>query len=195
MHESERDKFLSVVAELWSEAGKKSILKVSGISMSPMLLDDESIQVDHFQKDLRMGDVGVFNRNGLIFVHRVLFKKRESNTIVYRTKGDWMLFMDQPVQSDSVAGKVCAFTRGSRQYDLNAAASKIYAKIMALYSFAIAVDGKAANLADTFLSFLKREEVRFFRNAILRIDRTLLKIFHAIFFRLFNKKKDGSLAI
>ena len=197
----EREKYLSVAADLWSESESKSVLKVSGISMRPILLDGESIRVDRSVKELKCGDIGVFKSNGLIFVHRVLLRSVEGESHFYRTKGDWMLFLDPPVASGDVAGKVCSFTRNNKQYDLSSMGSKIYSRMMAVYSFGVAVDGKAASLLDSFLNFLfgsrkprlqgsEENEIRFFRKLILSIDRRLHILFHSIFFHLFHRAQS-----
>lgn len=198
MKESERERFLSVVAELYSESGKTSVLKVTGMSMRPIFLDGESILVDHTFKDLHIGDIGIFRQNDSLIVHRVLFKERDGEKVVYRSKGDWVLPFDAPIGSEAVIGRVVSFTRGRKQYDCARAASRVYAKIMALYSIGIAVDGKVAYVLDrTMRFFLGREasgndgkgkkEIRVFRDLVIRIDRMLLMLFHTIFFRLFNK--------
>ncbi|MEW5806237.1 MAG: S24/S26 family peptidase [Acidobacteriota bacterium] len=196
----DRQEFLSVISELFSEAGKGSIVLVSGISMKPILLDGESLLINHEQKDLRIGDIGVFNRNGMLMVHRVLFRKRSNDGLIYRTKGDWMLYVDPSLKSDCVVGKVSAFTRKNRSYRLDMMGSRIYAIIMVLYSFSIAIDGKAGNLLDQFVNLLRglskgeeKKEIRFFRNMINRTDRFLQLIFHGIFFRLFHRASNQDL--
>lgn len=191
----ENKKVLSVVSELWSEAEKESLVKVSGISMEPMLQDGESIVVDHVKKDLKFGDIGVFNRDGITVVHRVLWKRRAGEKIFYGTKGDWMLHMDAPVESATVMGKVSSVTRQGRRYNLNTSGSIIYSRIMALHSLMMAMDGKVAYLLDKGIGLLTgqgseingEKGFRFFRKLFLYGDRFLHRIFYRLFFRLFNK--------
>lgn len=198
----EREKLLAVVSELWSEAGKKSIVRVSGISMRPILLDGESLLIDHAQKELKVGDIGVFRRNGVLFVHRVLFRRKVDDRIIYRTKGDWMLYMDSPIESDFVIGKVQAFTRHARSYTLSTLRSKIYSKIMVLYSFGISVDGKIAKVMDGLLSLLFHpgektkgtKDFQCMRSFFTHADRFLQAIFHALFFPLFHRGEAKDLS-
>ncbi len=154
--------------------------------------------VDHANKDLKFGDIGVFNRDGVMIVHRVLFRKKVGEKIFYRTKGDWMLFMDTPSESNLVIGKVTFATIKGKEYNLNAFGSKIYSRIMALYSILIALDGKVALMLDQCMNSLtgrhsktkEKKEFRFFRNFFIRIDRFFQRFFHRIFFSMFNKAKN-----
>lgn len=189
------NKYLSVISELWSETAEKSVVKVSGISMQPLLLNGESIVVDHTVKDLRSGDIGVFDKDGVMIVHRVLFKKEIGEEITYRTKGDWMFYMDPTVPASNVIGKVASLSRKGKNYDLNLAGPVFYSRIMVLYSIFIAIDGKVAYLLDRGLdgiakTILRRKEtggIFFFRRLFHSIDRFLQKIFHGLFFRLFHR--------
>jgi signal peptidase I len=188
-------KYLSVISELWSETAEKSIVKVSGISMQPILLDGESIIVDHRVKDLRSGDIGVFDKDGVMIVHRVLFKKEIGQEITYRTKGDWMFYMDPPIEARNVIGKVASLSRKGKKYDLNLAGSVFYSRIMVLYSLFIAIDGKVAYLLDRGIHGMAHLIFRrkgtggtlFFRRLFYGIDRFLQKIFHGLFFRIFHR--------
>ncbi len=175
--------------------------------MRPIFLDGESILVDHTLKDLNAGDIGIFRQNGSVIVHRILFKKREGEKIIYRSKGDWVLPIDAAMGSETIMGKVVSFTRRGKQYEIEHAASKVYSKTMVLYSIGIAVDGKLAYMLDRFIQSLfgreasereedderERKEIRIFRDIVIRIDRMLLTLFHSIFFRLFNKAHEITL--
>ncbi len=198
----ENNKLLSVISELWSEAEGKSVVKVSGISMQPLLLGGESIVVDHKVRDLKFGDIGVFNKDGVMIVHRVLRRKRVSEKIIYRTKGDWLLYMDGPFESSAVMGKVTFMTRLGKRFNLNHVGSKIYSRMMALCSLIVAFFGKLFHLMDRCMFFFARgrdhrkrnDQNRFFIKIFLHVYRFHQRVFHGIFFYLFHRidKKEDS---
>jgi signal peptidase I len=195
----ENNKLLSVVSELWSEADKKSVVKVSGISMRPLLLGGESILVDHTARDLKFGDIGVFSKEGMTMVHRVLSKKKVGGKTIYRTKGDWLLYMDDPFESSAIMGKVAFMTRKGKRFNLNRAGSTLYSRIMAFHSLMVVFIGKLFYLLDKSVDLFTRgsdpnrgnKHNRFFRSLFLYIDRFFHTVFHGVFFRLFHSVDKG----
>lgn len=195
----ENNKLLSVISELWSEADKKSVVKVAGISMQPLLLSGESILVDHSARDLKFGDIGVFNKDAMTIVHRVLGKKKVGEKTVYKTKGDWLLYMDDPFESNAIMGKVAFINRKGKRFNLNLTGSIIYSKILAFYSLSVVFIAKVFHILDKGVNLISRGrdkskgkgQVRFFRNFLLKIIRFSHNVFHGIFFHLFHNAEKG----
>jgi signal peptidase I len=57
---------------------------------------------------LNIGDLIFFKTHeGVPVLHRILEKEREDSSHIFRTKGDALLSMDEPVHESDILGKVC----------------------------------------------------------------------------------------
>lgn len=100
--------------------GKKIALRVSGKSMHPLMRGGDPIQIEKCDpKELFIGDIITFKKDGLYVTHRVLWLTKKGNGIRLITKGDNEINTDPPVLPLSVLGKVAFIERGNRTLRLN----------------------------------------------------------------------------
>src|SRR6266404_4332472 len=84
-------------------------LRVNGFSMLPSMWPGDVVCVSGVDRDAYgPGDVVLYSRNGLLFVHRVV--EMSGGAVV--TRGDSMLDADTPVAVSDVLGRVEAIERG-----------------------------------------------------------------------------------
>jgi len=89
--------------------GSSIRVKVTGRSMAPFLCSGQIVTIKKVALDaLRKGDLIFFkNSHGTPLLHRIIQKRNSSNNkIIFRTKGDALIAYDEPVQYQSVLGKV-----------------------------------------------------------------------------------------
>ena len=95
--------------------GNKIALRVSGRSMYPLMRDGDPIYIEKCDpKELSIGDIITFKKDGLYVTHRVLWLTKKGNGIRLITKGDNEINTDPPVSPVSVLGKVASIQRGNR---------------------------------------------------------------------------------
>lgn len=97
-----------------------AFLKVSGWSMFPWIREGDVVFLRHTKiNDISRGDVIVFEKNGILCIHRVLSisgNATESNIDAgLITKGDAALDLDEPVSPAELRGKVEFIYRGSKE--------------------------------------------------------------------------------
>lgn len=91
-------------------------LEVTGWSMLPTIWPGDTLIIstaDH--RDIVSGDIGLFQREGNIFVHRVIDKNDSPGEILSR--GDAMPQADPPFSSGELAGKVQFIVRHGKQIE------------------------------------------------------------------------------
>lgn len=94
-------------------------IRVTGGSMSPFLRGGEILTIQKGSPDtLRKGDLIFFKtKEHFSVIHRIVEKKRrEDDTYLFRTKGDAVSVMDEPVREHEIIGKVCKIERTSPDY-------------------------------------------------------------------------------
>lgn len=99
----------TLLNELLSD-GFEIRIRVTGDSMSPFLQGGEILTIKKVPPgSLRRGDLIFFRTaEGFPVLHRIIEKKREmDNTYIFRTKGDAVSTMDEPVREHDILGKVC----------------------------------------------------------------------------------------
>jgi signal peptidase I len=117
-------------------------IRVTGGSMSPFLHGEEILTIKKVSASLlNIGDLILFkNQHDFPILHRIIQKKRVSNTILFNTKGDALLGFDEPVYECNVLGKVCrienSFLYGIKKHiDMESRFWKIINYLLALISF------------------------------------------------------------
>ncbi len=91
--------------------------------MSPYLRDGDQVEIMKVNEDeLGVGDLITFERNHTLYTHRVIKKTHE--WIV--TKGDNQLFPDPPLAPQAVLGKVIAYQRDGKRYNLQGKRYRIH---------------------------------------------------------------------
>ncbi len=96
----------SKVLRYFQECGVPCVC-VSGSSMNPAFSDGDIVQT--VQRSPRTGDVVIFRRNDVLFIHRVIFRSGNS----YYTMGDNSSFPDHPVAREDILGVVPGNSPGS----------------------------------------------------------------------------------
>lgn len=110
---------LKTALELWGQAGEAHYLPVRGMSMLPLLRDGDYLLLAHGNRDIRRGDIVVFQRPDGLIAHRVLqILDRESGRALL-TKGDYVSGIDPQIAAEELLGRVLAVRRGERQMRLD----------------------------------------------------------------------------
>ena len=95
-----------IFIELWQEAGKSSLMRVSGNSMHPFIKDGSIITVSHISpEEVRIGDIGVFKLPDRLCVHRIIGLTNEKGDSFFLEKGDNFFNVNQ-VSIEKFIGKV-----------------------------------------------------------------------------------------
>ena len=104
-------------------------LTVTGISMSPLLINRRDSVVLSEPKDIKKYDIVLHQRaNGNYILHRVIAKKGDVLTIA----GDNEIKKEKNVDISCVIGKVVSFTRKGKNYTGNELWYKIYSRVWLL---------------------------------------------------------------
>ena len=85
-------------------------IKASGLSMFPSIGTGDRITISP-QKDVRIGDVIVFNRGGQIVAHKLVKVFEKEGIRYYQTRGDSSFRLDQPITAGEILGKVTGIER------------------------------------------------------------------------------------
>lgn len=119
-----------------------AFLKVSGKSMFPWIREADVVFLRKASvEEVVRGDVIVFERNGLLCMHRVLLvggSESERNLdIAFVTKGDATTDADEPVSSNDFRGRVEFVFRRNREISIARGWRKQLGKFLALISPAV----------------------------------------------------------
>jgi len=100
---------ISLFIELLSSVGEACLCAL-GSSMIPAVLPGDTLRVQRCtSNDIGVGDVVMFTRDGRLFAHRVVSRKR--GTLV--TQGDNLESPDAPVLDSEFLGRVVSVERPS----------------------------------------------------------------------------------
>jgi len=93
--------------EFWKASGGEKVFKSKGTSMLPLIGESSSIGVKPLvsEKQLKVGDIALFNRNGCLIAHRIIGRIKEGNAIYYTEKGDCGLSLTM-IAKEQIIGKV-----------------------------------------------------------------------------------------
>jgi len=87
-------------------SGRKSQIKVKGMSMEPTLSEGDGLVVRHIgPEDLSLGDIGVFWTGKVLLVHRVIGVKHWLEDTRFILKGDRLLYTED-MGEEFLFGKV-----------------------------------------------------------------------------------------
>lgn len=141
-HESTGRKFVSdparaVIQKL--RAGKAACVFVTGGSMWPAIRSGDIVFVKGAAiSQVSAGQVAVFEREGRLFVHRILARidatGQEGKGSFLLTKGDALGGTDLPVSSQEFLGRVVRLHRGDRHIDMESLFHRATGRIAALLS-------------------------------------------------------------
>lgn len=110
---------LKAALELWRQAGESHYIPVRGMSMLPLLRDGDHLLLAHGNRDIRRGDIVVFQRSDGLIAHRVLRVLDIENGRTLVTKGDHVSAPDPLISAEELLGRVQAVRRGERQMRLD----------------------------------------------------------------------------
>jgi signal peptidase I len=96
-------------------------VKVTGKSMASFLNGGEILTIRKVpSSSLHIGDLIFYKtRQGIPVLHRILEKERCDKSHIFKTKGDALLSLDEPVYESDILGKVCRIesdSDGRRKY-------------------------------------------------------------------------------
>jgi signal peptidase I len=88
--------------------------------MVPLIQEGDTVLVSHADTDILPGDVLVFRQNGELVAHRVIaIHQMDGIGCVYDTQGDNSPFVDPPLQSKDILGRVIAIQDGERSFSID----------------------------------------------------------------------------
>ncbi|MDD5129956.1 MAG: S24/S26 family peptidase [Candidatus Omnitrophica bacterium] len=122
--------------------------KSQGNCMMPVICPNDALVIKSARDvDFDPGDVVAFNRGGNLFAHRLIKIIRNQKRIVFLTKGDRDLFIEQPVEYDWVIGKVVAVNRADNIIAIDNKKMGFYNKFLfywlaVYYFFAATINSK-----------------------------------------------------
>lgn len=122
---------LKAALELWEQAGEAHYLPVRGMSMLPLLRDGDHLLLAHGNRDIRRGDIVVFQRSDGLIAHRVLQVLDSQSGRALLTKGDYVSDLDPQIPAEELVGQVLAVRRGERQMRLNTRAWRRAGEVIA----------------------------------------------------------------
>ncbi len=98
------------------EAGKAVQIEPEGYSMYPMLVPNrDSVILEATKEQMKRGDVVLFRReDGTLVLHRVCKIKKDG----YYMVGDNQIRVEGPLKSQQIKGKLIAFTRNKKEYEV-----------------------------------------------------------------------------
>ena len=85
-------------------------IKTSGFSMFPLIWTGDKVTISP-QKDVNIGDVIVFTRDGRMVAHKVVRIFEKSGIQHYQTRGDSIFSLDKPITAGRILGKVIRVER------------------------------------------------------------------------------------
>ena len=106
--------------------GTKIRIKVSGVSMTPLLHNIKDSVVLAPPKEIKKYDIVLHKRtNGQYILHRIIKKSGDVLTIA----GDFETEKEYPVYTDAVIAKVVSFCRNGKEYTPEDFIIKLYSRI------------------------------------------------------------------
>lgn len=158
------------------------------VSMQPTLAAGQLLWVEFEPAQLRTGDVLLFRQQDYLVVHRLLGRARTpAGRPSLRTRGDGWNGLDPHLEPDRVVGRVVAVRDARGWLDLRRVGARVYGRALAAHGLFWAALGSAAGLADRRV--LRGWAGGPLRRAIVTLDRGLLRLGHALFFRLVHARR------
>lgn len=136
---------IEAVLDSWRETEGPGFLTISGTSMRPLLPNGCRVVVRPAAGLLRLGDIIVYRRGEMVFVHRIVRVLRRDGSPRFVAKGDGAFGFDPaPVAEDRVVGKVIGFERNGAVVDIESAWWRAGGLITAVLSYIVGVTARAA---------------------------------------------------
>jgi len=120
------------VLNMWTQAGEKHYIPITGRSMFPLIRNGDQVLVAHGCAGIRRGDVIVFRHDGKLIAHRVVRISKNEAGHTFLTKGDNVLQFDPPLRANEIVGRVLAIKRGEQQMSLDTTIWRITGLLIAI---------------------------------------------------------------
>ena len=104
--------YLESILEIWSDRGEKTVSRIVGNSMSPVLREGDCLTIEHGCRRMRVGDVAVFGTPARLRAHFVVGRIVEGEKELFLLKGNQCASFDEPVAKEQIFGRVIE-ARGS----------------------------------------------------------------------------------
>lgn len=115
---------------------KKSVMKLysTGDCMRPCIRPGDVLLVrDVAAKDLRLGDIVVFENQSDLFCHRFISKRPQENRLILETKADVYSVKDKSFFADNLLGKVIGIQRQGKSLILDSFGWIIINRLLGVY--------------------------------------------------------------
>lgn len=101
-------KFLRELVSRLLEEGNSIRIPANGYSMFPIIYPGDTIVITPIDdpSTLQVGEVIAWKREHDLVVHRLISMQRRDERIVFTTRGDSTLSPDQPIITETLAGRV-----------------------------------------------------------------------------------------
>jgi len=110
---------LEATLDLWTQAGGRRFIPISGRSMQPLIQSGDHVLVEHGCPTLHPGDIVVFRHRGILIAHRIIRIEAGQSGPMLTTKGDNVPYFDPPLTPDNVIGRVLMIERGNHRLSLD----------------------------------------------------------------------------
>ena len=103
-----------LAAEVLRSSGRLRLC-ATGWSMLPTVWPGDTIEIEHVSSEyISTGDIALFGREGRLFIHRVVGKDGDLDSLRMITQGDGMAHPDPPVAASELLGKVSIIWRAGK---------------------------------------------------------------------------------
>jgi len=148
--------------------------------MAPTLADGQTVVVELGPGRLRRGDVLLFRQGECLLLHRMLgpARRRAGGEACLRTRGDGATPLDPPLPRSQVLGRVIALRQARGWRSMRGRRAQFYGWCLAWHALFWSAVATAAHRLGTRLGAPGAQ------GAVVRADRALLGVAHALAFRL-----------
>ena len=159
------DAHFQSVLEIWSELQERTVTRLMGNSMAPLLRDGDRLTIEHGAADIRVGDVVIFRTARGLCAHLVVRAVIRDGQEHFLVKGNRCDAFDGLVPKDAILGKVVEVTGSNGHIRLDTLAWRIVCQVLATRSYAA---GRCHAADSVFWRIVKSLAAR--RPSFLRLD-------------------------
>lgn len=117
------------------EKGNDLRFRALGSSMFPSIRSGDVITVKPVESAaICVGDVVFYRRDGRVYAHRFIGKKRVNGGLLFITRGDHLPFSDPPIGTFQILGKVVVIERRGKRISMGSCPIRLANYIIARIS-------------------------------------------------------------